>query len=226
MRISNGQKNKKKKYSSSDLAKIIGNLRFQKVNPNNKEEFQKKLKSLDKKVSDALMNTEIRESPIATLVWALFDAMNNAKRGEIALYYIIPALAVYRLIGGHIKAVYKDKKTFNFAPLTIGMRIDGIMPDGILDDRIRLDVVNALDYASFYKIFSNMLDDKNSQLPAYDFIKQFGSLKQEEAAYYHNMFSNRLWEKSEPEPAKVIDMPGQPVSRIEVHNMEDILSKK
>lgn len=234
---------KKPKHSLSKLANYLVEFkrhqnRILKLHKKcGEERFIEEVNKLETKLVNYIKKTNLPEGVPSALVYAVCEMMAESSKNNKVADYIIPLGVAYSVVMSYAKTIYDTKRNFLAAPLSIGPRIQDpglggpmYMGFGIMLDRNMLaDAPSALDYALMQKLYANF--ENNIGMPAKEFVKKFGSISCDdkfEMVRLHNDFANTIWEvkPAEPEPTKVLDMPGQPVSYVEVHNMEDILGKK
>ena len=201
------------------------------------ERFFEEVHKLEAKLINYIKKTDLPEGVPSALVYTVCKMMAESPRNNKAADYIIPLGVAYRVVMSYAKTIYDTKRNFLAAPLSIGPRIQdphmtGPMYMGfgiMLDECMMADASNTAEYALMQKLFANFV--ANAGMPAKEFVKKFGSISCDdkfEMVRLHNDFANTIWEvkPAEPKPTKVLDMPGQPVSHVEVYKMEDILGKK
>jgi hypothetical protein len=226
-----------KKYSLEDLAKIVGDLRHENINWD--YFLTEQLFALDEKVANAVLNTEMCENSVpATLSYALQKAMHKAGKGETLEDYSVPILVVWRLAAHYIKHCFPEKTQFLAAPFSmqryIHPRSAAIAkiptPYGLiqLSDRQMAEAINSADYASIQKIWKYAMHTHKNfrEMPARDFINKFGSLEQDEVRMLYEELAHEIPWEPDPKPIVKMEMPGQPISSVEVYHMDDILKPK
>jgi hypothetical protein len=226
-------KAEEKKYSLEDLAKIVGDLRHEDINWN--YFIPEQLSVLDEKVANAVLNTEMCEDSVpATLSYALQEAMHKAKKDETLEDYFVPMLVVWRLAAYYAKHCFPQKTQFLAAPFLICSHIrrpgamgKSLTPCGLIElsDRQMAEAINFADYASIQKIWKYAMHTHESfrKIPARDFINKFGGLEQDEIRMLYEEFAHEIPWDSAPKLIVKIEMPGQPISRVEVYHMDDIV---
>lgn len=185
----------KPKYSLEDLAKIVGNLRREKIN----WDFfvAEQMAVLDDKVIDAIQNTKLYDGVPGALAYALSGALHKAKKDELAMHYVVPALVVRRLTASYVKAIYPDKYAFIGAPIAFTMEMPGIGISNAsqmfgYDKKVRNDAVNALDYAVIQKLYSHIMDNRYNYMPAREFAEKFDNVG-DDAVRLHQDLADEIW---------------------------------
>ncbi len=241
----------KPKYSLSKLAKRLEKIRHQQnrvfnlfEKKHNNQAFNKELGSLEVKLIHFINKTELPEGVPSALAYAVCEVMDRSSKNSKTKDYLLSTSIAYRTVRDYAKSIYKTRMNFLVAPLSIAPRIQnphlrgpmmidtGVLDLGaVLDDNMLADTTSALDYALMQKLFANLV--ANAEMHPKEYVEKFGQLSCDnnnlEMVQLHRDFANAVW-NPKPDPnfklEKVMDMPGSPVSRVEVYSMKDIASDK
>lgn len=240
----------KPKYSLSKLAKRLEKIRHQQnrvfnlMEKHNDQRFSEELGSLELKLIHFINKTELPEGVPSALAYAVCEIMNCGSENSKTKDYLLPTGVAYRTVRDFAKSIYKTRINFLVAPLSIECRIQnpnlrgpmmvdtGVLELGaVLDDNMLADTTSATDYALMQKLFANLV--ANAEMHPKEYVEKFGRLSCDnnnlEMVQLHRDFANAVWNQK-PNPnfklEKVMDMPGSPVSRVEVYRLKDIVGKK
>lgn len=156
------------KGSLEYLGKVIGETKDENVYLSDKSFNIAKIWDLEGKIINALNETKMGESPIATLSSGLCYTLNNSS--EPVKNYEVPVALVRNVAIKIVNKLYEDLNEFRNAPLN--------------SDFAKMD---SLSYATIQNITKN-LKDENKELPANQYVEKFGRLNQSEVPEIYNQF--------------------------------------